>query len=101
VRVAQTPNLASALVSYARAGLFVVGLDGSADQELGSLALATSPVVVVIGAEGTGLSRLVAQQCDTVLRIPISGAESLNAGVAAGIALYQVAMLRAAAPVPA
>jgi 23S rRNA (guanosine2251-2'-O)-methyltransferase len=55
----------------------------------------------VIGSEGKGLSRLVAQQCDTVLRIPISGAESLNAGVAAGIALYQVAMLRAAAPVPA
>ncbi len=101
LRVAQTPNLASALVSYARAGLFVVGLDGRADDELGSLTLATSPLVVVIGSEGKGLSRLVAQQCDTVVRIPISGAESLNAGVAAGIALYQVAMLRAQAPAPA
>jgi 23S rRNA (guanosine2251-2'-O)-methyltransferase len=94
VRVAQAPNLALALAGYARAGLFVVGLDAAADDEIGSLSLATSPLVLVIGSEGKGLSRLAAQRCDTTVRIPISGAESLNAGVAAGIALYQVAMLR-------
>ncbi|MHB1875095.1 MAG: 23S rRNA (guanosine(2251)-2'-O)-methyltransferase RlmB [Streptosporangiaceae bacterium] len=99
VRVAQTPNLARALASYAQAGLFVVGLDADGDTEIGSLALADGPLVLVIGSEGRGLSRVVAQQCDVVARIPISGAESLNAGVAAGIALYQVAMLRAAARV--
>lgn len=98
VRVAQTPNLARALASYAQAGLFVVGLDSGGDTEIGSLTLAEGPLVLVIGSEGRGLSRVVAQQCDVVARIPISGAESLNAGVAAGIALYQVAMLRAAAP---
>ena len=94
VRVAQAPNLALALAGYARAGLFLVGLDADADEEIGALSLATSPLVLVVGSEGKGLSRLVAQRCDAIVKIPISGAESLNAGVAAGIALYQVAMLR-------
>ncbi len=94
LRVAQAPNLALALAAYARAGLFLVGLDATAEDEIGSLSLATSPLVIVIGSEGKGLSRLVAQHCDAIVKIPISGTESLNAGVAAGIALYQVAMLR-------
>jgi 23S rRNA (guanosine2251-2'-O)-methyltransferase len=98
VRVAQAPNLALALAGYARAGLFLVGLDANADEEIGSLSLATSPLVLVVGSEGKGLSRLVAQRCDAIAKIPISGAESLNAGVAAGIALYQVAMLRRQQP---
>ena len=98
VPVAQAPNLARALAAYAEAGLFVVGLDASADDDIGSLAFADSPLVLVIGSEGRGLSRLVAQRCDAVVKIPISGAESLNAGVAAGIALYQVARLRAGEP---
>jgi len=97
VPVAQASNLASALASYARAGLFVVGLDADADEDLGELSLATSPLVLVIGAEGKGLSRLVRQHCDAVVKIPISGEESLNASVAAGIALYQVAHSRSTA----
>jgi len=76
----------------------VVGLDADAPDDIGSLALADGPLVLVIGSEGKGLSRLVTQQCDLVVKIPISGAESLNAGVAAGIALYQVSMLRAGEP---
>ena len=98
VPVAQAPNLARALAAYAEAGLFVVGLDAEAEEEIGSLALADGPLVLVIGSEGNGLSRLVAQQCDAVVKIPITGAESLNAGVAAGIALYAVSRLRAGAP---
>jgi 23S rRNA (guanosine2251-2'-O)-methyltransferase len=98
VRVAQAPNLSRALAAYAEAGLFVVGLDAEADEEVGSLALADGPLVLVIGSEGNGLSRLVAQQCDALVKIPITGAESLNAGVAAGIALYAVSRLRAGAP---
>ncbi len=98
VPVAQAPNLARALAAYAEAGLFVVGLDADAPDDIGSLALADGPLVLVIGSEGKGLSRLVTQQCDVVVKIPISGAESLNAGVAAGIALYQVSMLRAGEP---
>jgi 23S rRNA (guanosine2251-2'-O)-methyltransferase len=96
VPVAQTSNLSRALASYAEAGLFLVGLDADADEDIGTLTLAEGPLVLVIGSEGKGLSRLVAQQCDALVRIPISGAESLNASVAAGIALYQVSRLRAA-----
>jgi 23S rRNA (guanosine2251-2'-O)-methyltransferase len=98
VPVAQAPNLSRALADYASAGLFVVGLDADADDDIGELTLADGPLVLVIGSEGKGLSRLVAQQCDAVVKIPISGAESLNAGVAAGIALYQVSRLRAGQP---
>ena len=58
-------------------------------------ALADSPLVLVAGAEGAGLSRLVRQTCDTVVSIPISRTvESLNAAVAAGIGLYEVDRLR-------
>ncbi|HEX6931557.1 MAG TPA: 23S rRNA (guanosine(2251)-2'-O)-methyltransferase RlmB [Streptosporangiaceae bacterium] len=94
VRVAQAPNLSRALAAYADAGLFVVGLDADSEQDVAAMTLADGPLVLVIGSEGRGLSRLVAQQCDLVVRIPISGAESLNAGVAAGIALYEVTRQR-------
>jgi 23S rRNA (guanosine2251-2'-O)-methyltransferase len=98
VRVAQTANLTRALTSYQENGLFVAGLDSEGSEDVGQLALADSPLVLVVGSEGKGLSRLVAQQCDVVARIPITGeAESLNAGIAASIALYAVARIRAAA----
>jgi 23S rRNA (guanosine2251-2'-O)-methyltransferase len=96
VRVAQTANLARALTAYQADGLFVVGLDGGGPADAGDLDLADSPLVLVVGSEGKGLSRLVAERCDVVARIPItSAAESLNAGVAASIALYAVARVRA------
>jgi len=96
VRVAQTANLTRALTAYQEDGLFVVGLDGSGPTDVGDLALADSPLVLVAGSEAKGLSRLVAERCDVVARIPITGpAESLNVGIAASIALYAVARLRA------
>jgi 23S rRNA (guanosine2251-2'-O)-methyltransferase len=95
VPVAQASNLAQALVAYQQAGLFVVGLDAAGGEDIGQLDLADSPLVLVVGAEGRGLSRLIAERCDAVARIPITGAESLNAGVAASIALYAVSQLRA------
>jgi 23S rRNA (guanosine2251-2'-O)-methyltransferase len=98
VRVAQTANLTRALTTYQENGLFVAGLDSGGSEDVGQLALADSPLVLVVGSEGKGLSRLVAQQCDVVARIPITGqAESLNAGIAASIALYAVARIRLAA----
>ncbi len=98
VPVAQAPNLVRTLAGYQEAGLFVVGLDAGAKTPVDELSLADGPLVLVIGSEGRGLSRLVAERCDAVARIPINGlADSLNAGVAAGIALYEVARLRAAA----
>jgi 23S rRNA (guanosine2251-2'-O)-methyltransferase len=96
VRVAQASNLAQALAAYQQAGLFVVGLDAAGPEDIGQLELADSPLVLVVGGEGHGLSRLIAERCDAVARIPItSGAESLNAGVAASIALYAVSRQRA------
>ncbi len=96
VPVAWASNLVRALTSYQEAGLFVAGLDAQGDTGLGELSVADGPLVLVAGSEGRGLSRLVAQRCDVLVRIPIAAqTESLNAGVAAGIALYEVATRRA------
>lgn len=95
VPVARATNLTRALEAYRDAGLYVVGLDGEATDELSDVDLLGEPVVLVVGSEGKGLSRLVRETCDAVVAIPIrSSAESLNAAVAAGIALYEVARSR-------
>ncbi len=96
--VARVTNLVQALTDLQRQGYFVLGLDGAAQTEVGGLSepLATGPLVLVIGAEGSGLARLTAATCDLLVRIPMIGpTESLNASVAAGIALYEVARRRA------
>ena len=96
VPVARAANLARALASYRDAGIFVAGLDAAGETPVRDLELATAPLALVIGSEGKGLSRIVAQACDVLVRIPIAArTESLNAGVAAGIALYEVAATRA------
>ena len=98
VPVARAANLARTLASYQDAGVFVAGLDAAGDTGVRDLELATAPLVLVIGSEGRGLSRIVAQACDVLVRIPIAArTESLNAGVAAGIALYEVAAIRSRA----
>jgi len=95
VPVARATNLVRALEDYRKAGLFVVGLDAEGDVRLDALPFAADPLVVVVGSEGKGLSRLVAEKCDAIVSIPIASAvESLNAGVATGIALYEVARQR-------
>jgi 23S rRNA (guanosine2251-2'-O)-methyltransferase len=96
--VAKAPNLARTLQTYRDAGVFVAGLDADGDTPIRDLDLATVPLVLVTGSEGRGLSRIVAQACDVLVRIPIAAAtESLNAGVATGIALYEVAAIRSRA----
>jgi 23S rRNA (guanosine2251-2'-O)-methyltransferase len=95
VPVARATNLTRTLQAYREAGLYVVGLDGEAEVDLADVEAATEGVVLVVGSEGKGLSRLVRENCDVVAAIPItSAAESLNAGVAAGIALYEVSRRR-------
>jgi len=95
IPVARATNLTRTLKSYADAGLFLVGLDGDADTDIAEIAEASGPLVLVVGSEGAGLSRLVRETCDTVAAIPMRGAvESLNAGVAAGIALYEISRRR-------
>lgn len=93
--VARATNLARTVRAYRDAGLFVVGLDGASELEISDAATLDEPLCLVVGAEGTGMSRVVAQACDLVVRIPIvREVESLNAGVAAGVALYEVARAR-------
>jgi 23S rRNA (guanosine2251-2'-O)-methyltransferase len=96
VPVARAGNLTRALESYQEQGCFVVGLDAGGELDLPLLDMVHEPLVLVIGSEGKGLSRLVRETCDLVVSIPMSAAtESLNAGVAAGVALYEVARRRA------
>ncbi len=95
VPVARATNLVRALQEYQKAGCFVVGLDGRAPTAVADLELATEPLVVVVGSEGKGLSRLVRETCDVLAGIEISSrVESLNAAVATGITLYEVARIR-------
>jgi 23S rRNA (guanosine2251-2'-O)-methyltransferase len=89
--VARATNLTRALEAYKKAGLMVVGLDADGDTEVQNAEVLDGPVVIVAGSEGKGLSRLVAETCDVLVRIPMpGGAESLNAGVATGVVLYEV-----------
>ncbi len=97
IPVAIAPNLTSTLKEFKKQGVFILGLAGDGDVSLPALELADRPILIVVGSEGKGLSRLVTETCDQVVSIPISAAtESLNAGIAASVALYQVATLRGA-----
>jgi 23S rRNA (guanosine2251-2'-O)-methyltransferase len=93
--VAQAGNLTRALEAYKKQGLLVAGLSAHGTMDLADLDGGADPIVLVVGSEGKGLSRLVEQTCDVTVRIPIATAtESLNAGVATSIALYEVAQRR-------
>jgi 23S rRNA (guanosine2251-2'-O)-methyltransferase len=93
--VAQAVNLTRVLESYKKQGLLVAGLSARGTIDLSELEAGADPLVLVVGSEGKGLSRLVEQTCDVTVRIPIAAAtESLNAGVATSIALYEVAQRR-------
>jgi 23S rRNA (guanosine2251-2'-O)-methyltransferase len=95
VPVARATNLTRTLREYATAGYMIAGLDGDGKVSLDDFELAADPLVLVIGSEGKGLSRLVRQTCDVTVSIPIAAAvESLNASVAAGVVLADVARRR-------
>ncbi|SCF35505.1 23S rRNA (guanosine(2251)-2'-O)-methyltransferase RlmB [Micromonospora mirobrigensis] len=95
VPVAQVTNLTRSLKACKDAGFMVVGLDADGDTDLYDLEAAVGPLVVVVGSEGRGLSRLVGETCDLTVSIPmISDVESLNASVAAAVTLAEVARRR-------
>jgi 23S rRNA (guanosine2251-2'-O)-methyltransferase len=95
--MAVVPGIPAALSELRRAGVWAVGLDVDADQSLFDLAVATEPVVLVLGAEGRGLAPLARQRCDVVASIPQRGAvASLNVSVAGAIGCYEVARRRMA-----
>ena len=93
--VALASNLNQTIKEYKARGVFVIGLDGDGDVMLPEFTLADKPLLVVVGSEGKGLSRLVQENCDQVVSIPITAeTESLNAGIAASVALYQISSMR-------
>lgn len=95
--IARATNLTRTLVAYRDAGLTVVGLAADGDVSLDDLDVSTDPLAVVVGSEGRGLSRLVGQTCDLLVSIPMSSVtESLNASVAAAVALAEIARRRRA-----
>ena len=97
VPVARVVNLAQALTTLKKAGFWLVGADAGGEQLPYELDL-TRPLVVVVGGEGKGLSRLIAERCDHLVRLPLGGElESLNASVAGGLLMYEAVRQRWAA----
>lgn len=95
VPVAKATNMTRTLKAWQQAGLQVAGLDAGGDMTLDEIDVATDPLVLVVGSEGKGLSRLVRETCDRIVGVPMAGEmESLNASVAAGVVLAEVARLR-------
>lgn len=95
VIVARVTNLERTLAECKEAGLWLVGLDGAGEVALERCPVLAEPVVLVVGAEGRGLSRLIRDRCDVRARIPQKGAiEALGAAVAGAVALYEAARLR-------
>lgn len=89
-------GLPSAIEQLRTAGVAVVGLDERGDTRLWDLDLGDQPVALVLGAEGPGLSRLVAKRCDEVVSIPMRGrVASLNVATAGALACFEVARGRA------
>lgn len=101
LRLASVPGLPAALRTLRAAGVWTVGLDPAAATPIHDLTVAREPIAVVLGAEGSGLSRLAAERCDVLASIPLQGKlASLNVATAAAIACFEIARLRSAAPKP-
>ncbi|MDO5084230.1 MAG: 23S rRNA (guanosine(2251)-2'-O)-methyltransferase RlmB [Arachnia propionica] len=95
IPVAKVTNLNQTLRKASDAGFTVVGLAGEGETPLSALPGGEGPVLLVVGSEGEGLARLVREHCDALVAIPIaSTVESLNASVAASIALYEITQQR-------
>ena len=96
VRIAEVVNIARALEELKGAGVWTVGLDGDADTPYDTVDY-TLPTAIVLGAEGSGLRRLVRERCDRLASIPMQGhVESLNVSVAAGVTLFEAVRQRRA-----
>lgn len=95
VPVALARNLNRVLRDYAAAGFMVVGLASEGDTVMSQVPGMDGPILLVVGSEGDGLARLVRENCDVLASIPmVSEVESLNASVAASVALYEVNRFR-------
>jgi 23S rRNA (guanosine2251-2'-O)-methyltransferase len=93
--LALVSGLPAALARAKELGVWVVGLDAAGDTRLFDVTVATEPIVLVLGAEGSGLGRLTRARCDVVASIPLLGAlSSLNVGAAGALACFEVARRR-------
>jgi 23S rRNA (guanosine2251-2'-O)-methyltransferase len=91
--VARVANVARSLGLLQERSFWVVGLDGGAPQTILDTSRPPGRLALVLGSEGAGLSRLVAERCDELLAIPMRGrVGSLNVSVAAGVALFGYAL---------
>jgi 23S rRNA (guanosine2251-2'-O)-methyltransferase len=94
VRIATVVNIARALDELKEAGVWTVGLAGDSPERYDEIDL-TVPTAIVLGAEGSGLRRLVRERCDRLAAIPMRGqVESLNVSVAAGVMLFEAVRQR-------
>jgi len=101
VLVAQVPNLSQAFERLKAQGVWVIGADAGAEQAMYDVAL-RPPVAIVAGGEGRGLSRLVRERCDLLVRIPMYGeTASLNVSVATALVLFEVRRQLRGAEAPA
>jgi 23S rRNA (guanosine2251-2'-O)-methyltransferase len=95
VPVARVPNLAQTIEALKQRGVWVAGADAAAEQSVYDTDM-TGPLAIVIGNEGRGLSRLVRDRCDFLIKLPMMGRiQSLNASVACGVLLYEALRQRA------
>jgi len=95
--MAQVAGIPAALQRLKELEVWSVGLDMVADSTVFEMKVATDPVALVVGAEGTGISRLTRERCDVVARIPLAGSlGSLNVSTAAAVACYEVVRRREA-----
>ncbi|MGB5376289.1 MAG: RNA methyltransferase, partial [Polyangiales bacterium] len=95
--IARVTNLQRTLLSLSESGMEIIGLDAGADIDIRELEPSAAGRILVIGSEGKGLRRMVRQRCDIVVQIPQKGPmDSLNASVAAAIAMYEISGKRVA-----
>lgn len=93
--LATVAGIPTAITQAARAEVWTVGLDAEGDVTIDDVAVADRPLMVVVGAEGPGLSRLARERCDVLARIPMRGRlPSLNVAAATAIACATIARLR-------
>jgi 23S rRNA (guanosine2251-2'-O)-methyltransferase len=93
--MAVVPGVPTALADLKAKGIWVVGLDQDADEQVWDLKVANEPVALVLGSEGSGLARLTRERCDVIAALPLAGRlGSLNVSAAAAVACYEIARLR-------
>tara|TARA_B100000902_G_scaffold34898_1_gene42049 strand:+ start:218 stop:1054 length:837 start_codon:yes stop_codon:yes gene_type:complete len=95
IPIATTSGIPKALTRLKELGVWTVGMDMTADEDIYDLRVARDPLALVLGSEGKGLGRLTRERCDLTVKIPISGiTESLNVGSAAAIGCFEISRQR-------